>query len=455
MINLETQIKLNRFQPRDYQLPICQAFENKGYKKLIVVLPRRAGKDIVCFNLMIRAALKRVGLYYYLLPTHVQARSVLFDGITSDGHRIIKYYIPEELIKDINIQQMKITLINDSIIQFKGSNDYDSLRGTNPVGVVMSEAAYSHPLCYSTVIRPILLNNDGWIIHISTPQGENHFHTLYEIAKNHPKEWFAYFKTVEDTQHISLEDIQAEIDSGEISPDMAQQEYFCSFKTGSLGAYYAKYVNNMELNNQIGKVDWEPNYPVYSAWDLGMSDATSILIFQVIGRQVNIIDMYQKSDVGLEHYINVLQAKPYVWGKHFGPHDLAVREFTSGGLTRLEKAAQLGFRFLIAPNISIIDGIECVRTTLPRVYIDEEKCKVLITALKNYRKEYDPETKTYKNRPYHDFNSHPCDAMRYLCLSLPKCQNTTSPEELNKRYNEAMYGDSDMPRFFKDDMPRY
>lgn len=452
-MHIETQLKLQEFVPRDYQLPIFDAFENKHFKKLLIVLPRRAGKDIVCFNLMIRSALKRVGIYYYLLPTAVQARRVMFEGITDDGKRMIDF-IPQQLVKSINIQQMKITLINNSIIQFCGSNDFDSLRGTNPVGCIFSEMAYQHPQAYPT-LRPILLSNSGYACFVSTPNGENHFHNLYEIALNNPEEWFVYFKTVEDTQHISQQDIQKEIDSGEISPDMAQQEYYCSFSTGAIGSYYAKYLNNMELNHQVGHVDWEPSFPVHSAWDIGMRDSTVILMFQVIGRQINIMDMYINSNVGLEHYINVLQAKGYTWKYHFGPHDLQVREFTSGGLSRIEKAQQLGFEFTLAPNISIIDGIEAVRTTLPRIYIDEKRCKPLLVALKNYRREYDTKNKVYKNKPTHDSHSHIADALRYLCLSIGKTQDGRSAEDLEEMYRKSRYGyQGNMPNFFRDDHNR-
>src|SRR5690606_15831485 len=124
---------------------------------------------------------------------------------------------------------------------------------------------------------------------------------------------------------------------------------------------------------------------------------------------------------------NVLQSKPYTWGKHIAPHDIKVREFSSGGLTRWEKAAQLGIKFIIAPNMSIIDGIESVRTTLPRIYIDEGKCKPLLTALRNYRKEYDSATKTYRPKPLHDEHSHVADSLRYLCTALPKIQNNSNP----------------------------
>lgn len=453
-MKIETRIKLDKFQPREYQLPICQAFESGKYKKFIIVLPRRAGKDIVCFNLLIRAALKRIGIYYYLLPNAVQARRVMFDGITSEGSRILDF-IPQELIKSTNIQQMKIVLINGSIIQFVGSENYDSLRGTNPIGCVFSEYAYQHPQCYPT-LRPILLANDGFCVFVSTPFGENHFYNLFQIAQQNPEEWFTYFLTVNETQHISEEQIRAEINRGEISPDMAQQEYYCDFSTGAIGAYYAKYLNNMENNHQLGNIPWEPNFPVHSSWDLGMRDQSVILMFQLIANSINIIDMYVNSDVGMEHYINVLQSKPYTWGKHIGPHDLKVRDYSSGGLSRFDKASQLGIRFTLAPDMSIIDGIESVRTTLPRIYIDNVKCRQLIAALRNYRKEYDTARKVYKNQPLHDYNSHYCDSLRYLCVTLPKIRLGASPEELDRRYQEAMQGpNSSMPRFFQDDHQTY
>jgi len=268
-LKIETIVKLNSFVPRPYQLELCKAFE-KGYKKMIAVWPRRAGKDLVAFNLTIRAALQRVGVFYYLLPTAVQARRVLFDGITSEGKRMLDF-IPKEVVESINIQQMKITLKNNSQITFVGSENYDGLRGTNPLGIVFSEAAFSHPQAYP-VLRPILLANDGWVIFISTPFGENSFHTLFQIAQDNPKEWYSCLLTVDDTEHISLEEVRREIDTGEISEDLAEQEYFCRFNLGAVGSYYAKYLNNMELNNQIGVTDWQPNYPVHSvlgSWDEG------------------------------------------------------------------------------------------------------------------------------------------------------------------------------------------
>lgn len=858
-MNVETKIKLDRFKPRSYQYPICEALEQKGYKKLLCILPRRAGKDIVAWNLMIRAAIRKVGVYMYCLPTFRQAKLVIWDSITNDGRRFLDF-IPKELIESTNSQEMKIKLINGSIIQLIGSDTYDtSLVGTNPRMVVMSEfaladsraLAYVRPILnanggtmmilscvnpetlvitqdgltrikdvssvidtytpYNKPIRglggfhratdfyyggiqptlkitlaagyhlectsihpvwngrewiqaqhlnvgdllPIQYGQDVWgagldlssfsyqgrlsaldalpdtssidffyllglmhadgnydgnkmcitkkkdpeiveflrsygfrtrpdgihhefssralcklldhvgfkhgalnkefpasllrctkdqmrafmqgvfdgdgtsnshpskkgrlklssackkfledvqivllnfgivssiyreekkptikvkvntvlynleiqgyfahlfyeeigfrlmrkqqnkkhipesikkesgniypidreklfdysldskqitnpnritrrvirelndknphaylqhlldekffyssIKHIeqssspvydfvipetnsffsngfishNTPRGRNHLWELYNIAKESP-DWFCYKLTLEDTQHIPWEEVQREIASGEISEDLVAQEYLTSFDLGVEGAYYTKYIDRLRLNNQIGIVEWEPAFPVSTVWDLGVSDMTVIIFFQVIGQTIRIIDYYENHDYGLDHYVKIVQQKPYVYKTHLAPHDIEVREWAAGAITRREKARQLGINFTVVPNLPLEDGIEAVRSIMSKMWIDEKRCSNLIKAIESYRREYDHKRKVYRDNPLHDWSSHAADCLRYLCIGLPKTRDGSTPEDLDKRYRQAMYGDkANMPSFFRDDLPGY
>lgn len=448
----ETQIKLNRFLPREYQLPIFTALD-KGYKKIMAILPRRAGKDVACWNLIIRQALKRVANYWYILPTYAQGRKVIFDSIMNDGRRFLDF-IPSELIEKKNQQEMKVQLVNGSLIQIVGSDNYDALVGANIAGCVFSEFALQDYRAYQ-YIRPILVANDGFMVIISTPRGKNHLWELWQIAQNNPKEWFSYKMTVEETNHIPLQLIEQERMSGEISEDMILQEYYCSFDQGVEGSYYAKYLDRMRVNGQIGIVPWEPGFKVHTSWDIGVRDSTSIIFFQIIGQTIRIIDCYEKSKEGLEHYVNVITNKSYTYGKHIGPHDMKVQEFGSG-ITRLEKAKQLGIKFTVSDDYGIMDGIESVRSNLPKIWIDEKRCASLIKAIENYRQEFDSKRKIYKSNPLHDSNSHFADALRYLCVSLPKTRDGLTPEELDKRYRDAVYGqNSTMPAVFRDDLPPY
>lgn len=447
------EIECTSFVPRPYQIPLFEAMEKRGLKRAVLVWHRRAGKDIAAFNFMVRRAISEVGSYYYLLPTYNQARRIIFEGMTIAGKKFIDF-IPEDLIKNINISQMKITLKNNSIIYFLGSERYDSLRGTNAKGMVFSEYAYQHPNVYPT-LRPVLVANDGWAIFISTPFGENHFYKIYQVAQDSP-DWFLQTLTVKDTHVVSEELIQKEIDEGIMSPDMIQQEYHCSFSVGAIGSYYSSYLNRMELNSQITNVPWDNAHLVHTAWDIGMRDTTVIIFYQYIGNAIYIIDLYFNKDVGLEHYIHLVKDKPYQYGYHIAPHDIRVREFTAGGVSRLEKAMTLGIEFVIAPNISISDGIETVRTTLPRMYIDQVRCKRLVSAIRDYRKIYNAKTRTYDSKPLHDDNSNYCDALRYLCLYLPQTREGISSTDLDRRYQKAVYGDSfNLPHMFRDDNQIY
>lgn len=463
-MNIENKIHLDKFKPRDYQLPILDAIENKGYKKVLAILPRRAGKDITAFNLCIRACLRKVCVIYYIFPTYASGKKILWDSITNTGERILDY-IPDELVTSKNSQEMKIKFKNGSLFQIVGSDNYDSLMGTNPQGVVFSEYALQDERAYQ-YIRPILTANGGFALFISTPRGKNHMYHLYEIAQHSP-EWFCYKLTIDDTNHIPLSEIEKERAEGIMSEDLIQQEYYTSFTMGVEGAYYAKYIDRMRLKGQIGVVPYEPGFKVNTSWDLGYSDSCCIILYQCIGQTVRIIDYYENNKQGLEHYVKVLNGKEYLWGRHFAPHDIAVTEFGSG-ISRLEKARDLGIKFevtttkegkrvSILPNLSIADGIEAVRSAFSKIWIDEGNCSQLIKALENYRQEYDIKKRVYNSQPLHNWASHAADAMRYLCLSLPKLRDGNSTaEELDKRYLETVYGSNyNMPRVFRSENDGY
>lgn len=444
----EQTIHLNRFKPRPYQLPIFDAIENKEYRRVLAILPRRAGKDVCGLNLVLRAALKRVGVYYYIFPTYAQGKKVIWDSINNDGVKFLDY-IPKELVKSMNSQEMKITLTNGSLIQIVGSDNFDSLMGTNPRGVIFSEYSLQDPRAYQ-YIRPILTANDGWALFLSTPRGKNHLWELYQIALNSP-EWFCLKLTVEDTNHIDMYEIDKERAEGIMSEDLIQQEYYTSFTMGVEGSYYAKYLDRMRVKGQIGIVPHEAGFKVHTAWDIGVRDSTCVIFFQVIGHTIRIIDCYEKNKEGLEHYIKVINQKDeYNYGRHFAPHDIRVKEWGLG-MTRIEKARQLGLNFTMAPDVSVEDGIESVRSAFSKIWIDAKQCALLIKALENYRQEYDARKKTYKDYPLHDWSSHFADCMRYLCISLPKTRDGLTPERLDEIRAEARSGDGrKLPPIFQD-----
>ena len=409
------------YKARSYQIPFWEAMQS-GNKRAVLVWHRRAGKEKTCWNYLIMQAFLRVGIYYYFFPHFSQGRKILWDGTDKDGFSLLKHIPAEAIYGKPNSSEMKIRLKNGSLIQVIGTNNIDSIVGTNPIGCVFTEYSLQDPLAW-TFIRPILLENGGWAVFNFTPRGSNHGKDLYEMAKNN-KDWFCQLLTVDDTKILSPELIQKEREEG-MSEDMIQQEYYCSFTLGIEGAYYAKYMQDARDEDRIGRVAWKKQSRVNTAWDLGYGDSTSIIFFQVIGNEIHIIDYYENHGEGLPHYVKVLADKPYLYKDHFAPHDIDSHAFSSGMSAR-EVGLGLGIKFIVLPTLKIRleEGIEALRGIFPRIYIDEINCKYLIKCLENYRKEFDTRLEVYKDRPLHNKFSHGADAARYLAIAIKRNVDT-------------------------------
>lgn len=406
-----------------------------------------SGKDIVAWNIIIRAAVRKVGSYIYCLPVFSQARRVLLNSKLNDGTSFMDF-LPKDLIAGFNQQEMKITLINGSIITMVGSNSADSIVGSNALGIVISEAALADPMGIA-YLRPIISASNGFFIAISTPRSHNHFWELYNVAKR-SDDWYVSYLTVEDTQHIPIERIEADVRDGIMSKELARQEYFCSWSSQEGGAYYSKYVDKMRLDDRLTAVPHEPSLPTYCFCDLGINDSFVLIWVQFAGPVIRIIDYYENNSEGLEHYVNIIKNKPYGHTKLYVPHDAKVRELQTG-VSRIEKLKSLNMEVGLVAKLPINDGIEAVRSLLPKTWIDMTKCSQLIKAIENYTKEYDERNKVYRNRPNHNRWSNANDALRYLAVSYKKIAGygRSSPEDLNERYQRAMYGTNGEPQLYR------
>jgi phage terminase large subunit len=182
------------------------------------------------------------------------------------------------------------------------------------------------------------------------------------------------------------------------------------------GAYYAVEMREAKAEGRITNVPYDRAVGVVTAWDLGVGDSTSIWFAQFVGAEVRLIDYYESSGVGLDHYVALLNSKGYIYESHVLPHDVRVRELGSGK-SRLETLGALGVRpITIAPQLMVDDGIQSVRSMIPRCWFDAEKCERGVDAIRQYRRDYDDKGMTWRGRPLHDWTSHCADALRYLAV---------------------------------------
>lgn len=435
------------FQPRSYQHGPFEAYQ-RGIRRFITAWHRKAGKDLTWWNFTILRAMERQGMFWYVLPTYEQAKNVIWYGFSKEprtadddygtvlqaGQRFLDHIPAALLAKEPNNSDLLITLVNGSMIKLMGSDKTDSIVGPNPIGIVLSEFAIQFPEVLD-LLTPILEQNQGWLAINSTPRSQNHFYRMWQVARANPQRWFSSLLTIEDTKRDSpgenggaavTKDQIEQLRREGMDEDWIQQEYYCSFFGTHTGAYYGKIVGDIDQRGQIRDVPWEPEYPVFTAWDLGVADATAIWFGQICGRELHIIDYFEASGEGLPYFARELRNRPYYYSNHWAPHDIEVRELGSGK-SRKEIASTLGIYFRVVPNLPLQDGIDAVRVVLNRCFFDRVKCDKGLRALRGYRKEWDAKKGDYRSYPFHDKWSHGADAFRYLALIADRESSAFAP----------------------------
>ena len=396
------------YTPRKHQAYIHQELDKHRYA--VLCCHRRFGKTVMVLNHLIRSALQNKNhnpRLAYIAPTYKQAKSIAWD--------YLKFYTKNIPGTKWNESELRCDLINGARITLLSSENFDSIRGIYLDICAIDEVAQVSQGLIDEVIVPALSDRKGKLFLIGTPKGMNNiFYDYYQKAQADPK-WFLFKAKASETNIVDQEELgNALTVMGKAKYD---QEFECSFIGNIEGSIYGEIVQELDDKGNIGAVPYDPSLPVNTAWDIGYNDSTSIIFFQLLNHQINIIETYEDDNEALPHYIKFLQDKDYIYDTHYGPHDLDVTEF-SNGKTRREVASALGVRFRIAPRILLEDGLHAVKMLLPRCKIDSDNCADLLIALRHYHRKFNDKERIFKSKPVHDFSSHMCDALRCLATGL-------------------------------------
>lgn len=415
---------------RWYQQPFHKYLVNTPRARAIEIAHRRWGKDEVTLFATCELAHKRVASYWHCLPEYEQARKALWTAVNPHtGNRRIDEAFPPELRDSKDEQQMFIRLKNGSTWQLVGSDRYNSLVGAGVAGVVFSEWALANPSAWGFV-RPMIEENNGWAAFITTPRGRNHAKSMYDMAKNNPR-WFAELSAVSDTGALTAEQLDealveyCALYGEDVGRAQFEQEYDCSFNAMILGAFYAREMAQLRSTGRIREFDPVPG-PVHRAWDIGTRDDTSIWWFQVIGGVPHIIDCYTNHGAGVEHYAQVCAERGWEQGIDYVPHDAKVTEWGIGR-TRLESMVIYGLKPKLVADLGKLDGINAARLTL-KTAVFHPRCEEFgISALEQYRREWDDERKMFAANEVRDWTTHLADAFRYLSIAWREVKPVITP----------------------------
>ncbi len=402
---------------------LVKNFHKRKERFAVIVAHRRFGKTVAAINDLIKTALtteKPNVRVAYIAPYYRQAKAIAWDYLL-------------EYTKDIygvvyNVAELRADFPNGARFRLFGADNYDAMRGLYFDSVVLDEPADFPANAWPSVIRPSLTDRKGKATFIGTPKGKNEFWEIYNNAENNPN-WFSAMYKADETDILEAEELEeARLTMGE---DRYAQEFMCSFEAAIQGAYYAQEMKTAKIEERITSVPYDPAASVITSFDLGIGDSTAIWFAQFVGQEVHLIDYYENSGVGLDHYAKILSEKGYHYEQHIMPHDVQVKELGTGK-SRLETLANLGIRDIeIAPRLGVDDGIQAARSMLNKCWFDEEKCERGIEALLQYRREFDEKLKTWRGRPLHDWTSHGADSFRYLAVGYRPVYDWGEPIKRN------------------------
>jgi phage terminase large subunit len=348
-------------------------FHERRQRFACIVTHRRAGKTVACVEELHRAAVvcpQARPRFAYVAPFLRQSKAVAWDYLRAAMAR------GREFGATAHEGELRVDYPGGGQVRLYGADNPDAMRGIYLDGVVLDEYADMDPRVWSEIIRPALADRRGWAVFIGTPRGRNAFFELWRRSQAEDG-WFSMLLKASDSGLIPASEL--ELARRDLSEEQYAQEFECSFDAAVVGSYYGKLLARAEADKRIAGVPYDPAALVWTAWDLGIRDATAIWFAQMVGREIRIIDYYEASGVDLGHYVREINQRPYAYAGHIVPHDVQAKELGTGK-SRLEVLESLGLKHLtLAPLHRIEDGINAVRMVIPRCWFDGQNARVAST----------------------------------------------------------------------------
>lgn len=409
------------YVPRDVMVP----FHNRTARWAVIIAHRRLGKSTALLNdLIIRGMVKRKdGLrqqFAFLAPFQNQARMVIWQMAKDYTQCFSK--CPGYKISEMNLT---VTLpdpdnLNNpgSVIMLLGAENAEKLRGLFLDGLVLDEFQDIAPWVWDAILRPALADRGGFAVFSGTIKGrDNPLWMFYEKASAGGSGWFHQLLPASKTHIIPQEELD------DLKRSMTEEAYLAEFECDVDALVTGRIFLQHIIPRQITKVPWQPDGgPVITAWDLGMGDTTSIWTAQTVGKEVHLLDFYEESGQGLDHFVNYLRKLPYAkqFGTHLMPHDTNVRELGTG-VSRLQTLRNMGMRNIrIVPKLPKVEQIDAARMLLARSWFDETGCQKGLVALRGYSFGYDKSRQCFTQSPLHSAHSNAADAYQQLAVGLKK-----------------------------------
>lgn len=413
---------------RPHQKQLIDYFRNDG-KHAVCIWHRKAGKDRIATFIESELACKRVGLYWHALPNYADARKVIWDAITPDGVRLIDASFPPELIKRRSDHEMKLELVNGSIWQPVGADNYNGLVGAFPTHITWSEYALMHPAA-RPMLLPGLAAGNGTELAITTPRGYNHAYELFSYAQTNPK-WFASLLSVHDTNLLDEETLAGL--RATMPEELFRQEYLCDWSAANVGSVLGRYMEEAEKSGRVTPdVEYDPaGAGIHISSDIGRYDTAAWWFWQPAKGGFRLVDYTEDSGMDADEWCDrlegMLKSGSYKLERLWLPHDARAKHFEAKYSAVEVFLQRFGVKKLrVVPIMKKADYINAARKVIRYCSFSSNRCKDGLDALRSWQFEFNAETSSFSKEPKHDWASHASEAFCYGAAmfeqDLPKAQ---------------------------------
>ena len=368
-----------------------------------------------------------VAIYLVTLATNRPVRILccreVQRSIKESVHRLLSDCIQKYKLPGWTITEETLRNRNGSEFIFKGlhGNDQD-VKSTEGVDICWIEEAQSVSMNSIDVLIPTIRKKGSFLIWTMNRLTEED-PVWNRIAKNPDERTYVRQVNSDEIELLLSPEVVHEREKmRKDNPELFEHVWLGQPLTVNTGSVFGKQLAKAREDGRIGGVPYDDSLGCYTAWDLGIGDATAIWFFQVTsGGEIHFIDHYESSGEDLGHYISVIQSKGYNYNKHFLPHDANARELQTN-MTRVDFFRNRGIN-----NVEVLrptrftlgqDDISLVaRPKFSKCWFDEKKCQRGLECLRAYHYEYDDKNKLLKDKPCHDWSSHSSSAFIYAMMA--------------------------------------
>lgn len=422
-------VKINYFAPTRSHANQRVVMDDPARFKLLRCGRKWRKTSLMVSVLMKKAALCKKGLTYPLvLPYQEQARETVWNDHVQ---RLLWEFAQKKLPHKKNETTLSVEFPMGGRFKLLGANNEIALRSASNWGYFGGDEFDDWKAgLWESVIRPNLMTHKAGAIIGGTPKGKRN---IYQLSQSGVFKEF-HFSSY-DNPDLDREELDALVeDAKRKGEDYYLQEIMAEY-IKPYGVVYKEWDETHAVD-----VPYDPNLSLHITFDWGINDPTAVIWIQPHASETRVIDYYEASDANIEHFISVIQSKPYKPAELYTGDPAGKARTLTTGTSVIDLLAKKGMYIKTTDGVKIPEQIRLAHGVMPGLYVDKTKAARFVDCLLNYR--YPELNSTLRNQeneiPIHDEYSHGMRSFEYWVINS---RNIIAPREYKQPSRpRLMYG---------------